>query len=183
MRRKMTETEKRAFLKRMAAGRKRAGGYATGGKKAGAVRSYVVEDERTERVLGTYRAASPSSAITACMRAHPGHSRAHLSAHVMPAHSAGRVTGRKVAKPRKGARKRRAGSTGMVRASTMAPARKGHPAGKLGAGAPAVRLHRVEAAIEDLARANNAVVSKVIEHEKRLNSVEITLSNWAKNRR
>ena len=30
MRRKMTETERRAFLKRMAAGRKRAGGYSAG---------------------------------------------------------------------------------------------------------------------------------------------------------
>ena len=97
---------------------------------AGALRSYVVEDERTERVLGTYRAASPSAAITACMRAHPGHSRANLSAHVMPAHSAGRVTGRKVAKPRKGAKKRRAGSTGMVRASAKHPARKGHEIGR-----------------------------------------------------
>ena len=86
-------------------------------------------------------------------------------------------------KPRKGARKRRAGSTAMVKAPAVLPARKGHPRGKIGAGTPAVRLSRVEHAVMDLARAQGAVVSKIVEHERRLNSVENTLSTWAKGRR
>lgn len=179
---KMSEAKKKAFLARMAAGRKKAGGYAASRKKAGALRSYVVEDERSERVLGTYRAASPAAAISACMRKHPGHSRANLSAHAMP-HAAGRVTGGRVAKRKRPASKRRAGETAMVHSTAVLPARKGHPRGKVGSGTPAVRLHRVETAIEDLARANHAIVSKVVEHEKRLNHVESTLSNWAKGRR
>jgi hypothetical protein len=187
MRSKMTATEKKAFLKRMSAGRlkasgKKAGGKKAGGKKAGALRSYVVEDERSERVLGTYRAASPSAAITACMRRHPGHSRANLSAHVMPL-QAGRVTGRKVAKPRKSAKRRRAGSAAMVHAGAAMTARKGRQGGAMGSGTPVARLQRVESAVMDLARANHAVVTKVVEHERRLNSVESTLSNWAKGRR
>jgi hypothetical protein len=183
---KMTAAAKKAFLKRMSAGRLKAGGKMAGGKKAGALRSYVVEDERSERVIGTYRASSPSAAITACMRAHPGHNRANLSAHVMPGHSAGRVTGRKVAKvtkPRKSAKRRRAGSAGMVPAGAAMTARKGRQGGAMGTGTPAVRLQRVESAVMDLARANHAVVAKVVEHERRLNSVESTLSNWAKGRR
>jgi hypothetical protein len=181
---KMTATQKRAFLKRMSAGRAKAGKASTGrAKSAGALRSYVVEDERSERVLGTYRAASPSAAITACMRRHPGHSRAHLSAHVMPS-KAGRVIGRKVVrKPARKAAKRRAGSAAMVHAGAAMPARKGRQSGAMGSGAPMVRLQRVEGAIMDLARANHAVVSKVVEHERRLSSVESTLSNWAKGRR
>jgi hypothetical protein len=182
MRSKMTATEKKAFLKRMSAGRLKAGGKKAGGKRAGALRSYVVEDERSERVLGTYRASSPSAAITACMRKHPGHNRANLSAHVMPGHSAGRVTGRKVT-PRKSAKKRRAGSAGMVPAGAAMTARKGRQGGAMGTGTPVARLQRVESAVMDLARANHAVVAKVVEHERRLNSVESTLSNWAKGRR
>jgi hypothetical protein len=180
----MTAAEKKAFLTRMAAGRKKAGGYSAGRvKSAGALRSYVVEDERTERVLGTYRAASPAAAITACMKRHKGHARANLSAHAMPS-KAGRVTGRKVT--RKGARKgskRTAGATSIVHAPAVLPKRKGHPRGKIGSGTPAVRLHRVEAAVMDLARANHAIVGKVVEHEKRLNHIDSTLSNWAKGRR
>jgi hypothetical protein len=122
MRSKMTATEKKAFLKRMAAGRVKAG----------------------------------------------------------------RVTGRKVAKvakPRKGTKKRRAGSAAMVHAGAAMPVRKGRQSGAMGSGTPVARLRRVESAVMDLARANHAVVSKVVEHERRLNSVESTLSNWAKGRR
>jgi hypothetical protein len=163
---------------------KSAGGYSAGRvKSAGQLRSYVVEDERTERVLGTYRAASPSAAITACMRRHPGHSRANLSAHVMPS-KAGRVTGRKITrKPARKASKRRAGSAAMVHAGAAMPARKGRQSGAMGTGTPVARLQRVESAVMDLARANHAVVSKVVEHERRLNTMETTLSNWAKGRR
>ena len=99
---------------------------------------------------------------------------------------AGRVTGRKVAKvakPRKGAKKRRAGSAAMVHAGAAMTARKGRQSGAMGSGTPVARLQRVESAVMDLARANHAVVTKVVEHERRLNTMESTLSNWAKGRR
>lgn len=184
---KMTAVQKKAFLRRMAAGRVKAGKAAGApatmrAKSAGQLRSYVVEHERTERVLGTYRAASPGAAITACMRRHPGHSRANLSAHVMPS-KAGRITGRKVTRNAGGMVKRRAGSAAMAHAGAAMPARKGRQSGAMGTGTPVARLQRVESAVMDLARANHAVVAKVVEHERRLNSVETTLSNWAKGRR
>jgi hypothetical protein len=95
--------------------------------------------------------------------------------------AAGRVAGGMV-KRRKPAPKRKAGAA-IKRLPAVLPKRKGHARGRVGGGTPAVRLARIETAVTDLARANHAIVSKVVEHEKRLNHVESTLSNWAKGRR
>lgn len=96
--------------------------------------------------------------------------------------AAGRVAGAMV-KRRKPTPKRRAGAAGMARVPAILPKRKDHPRGRVGGGTPAVRMARIETAVTDLARANHAIVSKVVEHERRLNSVESTLSNWAKGRK
>ena len=95
--------------------------------------------------------------------------------------AAGRVTGRKVV--RKSTRKGAKRSAAMVHAGAAMTASKGRQSGAMGTGTPVARLKRVEGAIMDLARANHAVVSKVVEHERRLNTVESTLSNWAAGRR
>lgn len=55
--------------------------------------------------------------------------------------------------------------------------------GALGSGTPVQRVARLEGAVMDLARAQSATVSKVVEHERRLSHVESTLSSWAKGRR
>ena len=66
---KMNPAEKKAFPARMAKGRRKAGNAAgMGTKSAGALRSYVIEGQGTERVLGTYRATTPASAISTCMK-------------------------------------------------------------------------------------------------------------------
>lgn len=78
---------------------------------------------------------------------------------------------------------RSAGSTAIVKGPAVLPARKGHPRGKIGEGTPAVRLHRVEAAVMDLASANRAIVAKVVEHEHRITKTESAISAWMKGRK
>lgn len=191
---KMTAVQKKAFLKRMSAGRAKAGKASTGRAKAGRITGrkvtrnagaasmvakagagstagyYEIVDRlgRNDLVGRGNKFRSRKSAAKALASLRRDKSEDYTNFKIRHVRSAERGAGGMV--------KRRAGSAAM-------PARKGRQSGAMGSGAPMVRLQRVEGAIMDLARANHAVVSKVVEHERRLNSVESTLSDWAKGRR
>lgn len=200
---KMNPTQKKAFLARMAKGRRSAGAASSR-----AVRSYRIHNDSSGQDLGVYRGASSAAAIRSMLRdaGDDGPVSPNLRATLVRSAAkgrrsagvaAGRVAGAMV-KRRKPAPKRKAGAAGMMHAKkppkrkagaamkrlpAVLPKRKNHPRGMVGGGTPAVRLARIETAVTDLARANHAIVSKVVEHERRLTSAETTLSNWARGRK
>jgi hypothetical protein len=183
---KMNTTQKKAFLARMAKGRRSAGAAAGMGAKSAAGSTagyYEIVDRlgRNDLVGRGNEFSSRKSAAKALASLRRDKSEDYTNFKIRHVRSAGRVAGGMV-KRRKPAPKRKAGAA-IKRLPAVLPKRKGHARGRVGGGTPAVRLARIETAVTDLARANHAIVSKVVEHEKRLNHVESTLSNWAKGRR
>lgn len=85
------------------------------------------------------------------------------------------VTGKPVYRKKKTSKKKKPARGLSKRGSGMTSKK---PAGQLGKGSPATRLKRVEVAVRDLAKANNAVVKVVVDHEKRLGHVESVARNW-----
>lgn len=183
---KMNPTEKKSFLARMAKGRRNADAAGMGAKRAGGMHNYNIRNNVSGQDLGVYRASSPTAAIKAMLR-DAGHDarpnrrssgRKDATSENLRAtrvREAGRVAGAMV-------KRKSAAGAGMASAGAL-PARKGHPRNKIGKGSHSVRMTRMETAVVDLARANHAIVSKVVAHEQRLNSVEQTLSNWARGRK
>lgn len=165
----LTGEAKREFLARMAAGRARAG--AGGGGKRGA-RLYRVWNDASGMDLGNYRASSAAAAIKAMLRDanHKGPASPNLRAAPVgkkAAGAVGRPVSRKIA-AKKRSKKRSKKSAGLAKL----PGRTVHPRGKIGTGTPAQRLVRVEHAVMDLARVNQTVVTKLVDHEKRIGKVE-----------